>query len=198
MEWECPIGSLLSYTQDRRPWIMDSTLWILDSRCWIPVFFSGTYVLDSNHLMELTEGKNHKTCALELSRLFLVFPTFDYQNGGGLIGIQHVTADAAKPLSSLWEFFNIVKRNLSAFSHVLATLAKRSDLNRFSKATMFVTSLGAYFEACYFEEGQVSCVSQGGCLLFKVRKEKFWRWIVYVKHIKYDFFSFLWKFFRAL
>ena len=67
--------------------------------------------------------------------------------------------DAAKPLSSLWEFFNIVKRYLSAFSHVLTTLAKRSDLNRFSKAAMFVTSFGAHFEACFLEEGQVFCVS---------------------------------------
>ena len=106
-----------------------------------------------------TERKNRQTCALELPPLFLVFPPFDFQNGGGLIRIEHVTADSAKPLSSLWGFFNIVERNLSAFSHVLATLAKRSDFHRFSKAAMFVTSFGAYFEACCFEEGQVFCVS---------------------------------------
>ena len=30
-----------------------------------------------------TERKNRQTCALELSPLFLVFPPFDFQNGGG-------------------------------------------------------------------------------------------------------------------
>ena len=34
-----------------------------------------------------TERKNRQTCALELSPLFLVFPPFDFQNGGGLIRI---------------------------------------------------------------------------------------------------------------
>ena len=29
-------------------WILDSTLWIQDSRYWIPVFFNGTWILDSN------------------------------------------------------------------------------------------------------------------------------------------------------
>ena len=34
-----------------------------------------------------TERKNRKTCALELSPLFLVFPPFDFQNGGALMRI---------------------------------------------------------------------------------------------------------------
>ena len=34
-----------------------------------------------------TERKNRKTCALDLSPLFLVFPPFDFQNGGGLMRI---------------------------------------------------------------------------------------------------------------
>ena len=34
-----------------------------------------------------TERKNRQICALELSLLFLVFPPFDFQNGGGLIRI---------------------------------------------------------------------------------------------------------------
>ena len=38
-------------------------------------------------LRDLTERKNRKTCALELSPLFLVFPPFDFQNGGGLMRI---------------------------------------------------------------------------------------------------------------
>ena len=35
----------------------------------------------------MTERKNRKTCALEVSPLFFVFPPFDFQNGGGLIRI---------------------------------------------------------------------------------------------------------------
>ena len=38
-------------------------------------------------MQRLTERKNRWTCALELSPLFLVFPPFDFQNGGGLIRI---------------------------------------------------------------------------------------------------------------
>ena len=34
-----------------------------------------------------TERENRWTCALELSPLFLVFPPFDFQNGGGPIRI---------------------------------------------------------------------------------------------------------------
>ena len=31
----------------RQPWILDSTSWIPDARYWIPVFVSGTWILDS-------------------------------------------------------------------------------------------------------------------------------------------------------
>ena len=32
----------------KQSYILDSTPWILDSRYWIPVFVSGTWILDSN------------------------------------------------------------------------------------------------------------------------------------------------------
>ena len=31
----------------RQSWILDPIPWIVDSGCWIPVFFSGTWILDS-------------------------------------------------------------------------------------------------------------------------------------------------------
>ena len=31
-------------------WILDPIPWIVDSGCWIPVFFSGTWILDSKAL----------------------------------------------------------------------------------------------------------------------------------------------------
>ena len=31
----------------RQSWIPDPISWIVDSGCWIPVFFSGTWILDS-------------------------------------------------------------------------------------------------------------------------------------------------------
>ena len=53
-----------------------------------------THIASHNHSCNcgafshvLAERKNRQTCALELSPLVLVFPPFDFQNGGGLIRI---------------------------------------------------------------------------------------------------------------
>ena len=51
------------------------------------ILVSGYLSIDHNIDVRLTERKNRKTCALELSPLFLVFSPFDFQNGGGLIRI---------------------------------------------------------------------------------------------------------------
>ena len=49
--------------------------------------FLGDFCLKVGFCLSGTERKNRWTCALELSHSILVFPPFDFQNGGGLIRI---------------------------------------------------------------------------------------------------------------
>ena len=109
---------LASYNgiQDSLAWILDSSSWILDSRYWIPVFVSGTWILDSNRkwdcgFLELYSGFQRPVFSIPQGKI-LHIPDSISKNFLGVGGvIQQNNEDTRRPRKYYVIYYLYLRKN---------------------------------------------------------------------------------------
>ena len=100
----------------RQSWILDPIPWIVDSGCWIPVFFSGTWILDSMPqwdfgVLQLYSGFQSPGFRLPRAKFFPDFAFYKQRISQILeSGYPQMGRSTSQTLSDMFTHINLIKQ----------------------------------------------------------------------------------------